>query len=91
MELYFAVPLVLVALLVAASGIAAIASGWVLPMRWNRHQIRRVRLHGYGQLTVAFALCWQVVVSSTALSDSGWADDVSLASVLTGIILMAVS
>ncbi|MFJ5901432.1 hypothetical protein ACIQFZ_40090 [Streptomyces sp. NPDC093064] len=38
----------------------------------------------------AFALCWQVVLR-LVLSDSEWGDNVGLALVLTGIILMVVS
>ncbi|CAM5437199.1 hypothetical protein [Streptomyces canarius] len=59
MKLYVAVPLVLLALLIAASGVAAVTSGWVLPM--NRRHVRAPRTYGWGQLAVAFALCWQLV------------------------------
>ncbi|MFD6025498.1 hypothetical protein [Streptomyces griseoluteus] len=59
MDLYLAIPLVLLALLVAASGVAAVTRGWVLP--WNRHRVRRVRRYGWGQLMVAVAVGWQAV------------------------------
>ncbi|MEV4429718.1 hypothetical protein AB0K23_30975 [Streptomyces sp. NPDC049602] len=64
MNPYLAIPLVLVALLIAAAGIAAVTRGWVLPM--NRRHIRRPRLHGWGQLLVAFALFWQLVFGMPA-------------------------
>lgn len=57
MKLYLAVPVVLVALLIAASGVAALTRGWVLAS--NRSPVRRPRLSGWGQLAVAFALCRQ--------------------------------
>ncbi|MEV5683458.1 hypothetical protein AB0L68_09735 [Streptomyces sp. NPDC052164] len=59
MQLYLAVPVVLVALLIAASGVAALTRGWVLAS--NRSPVRRPRLYGWGQLTVAFALCRQML------------------------------
>lgn len=59
MKIFIGVPLVLVALLIAASGVAAVTRGWVLPM--NRGRVRAPRIHGWGQLIVAFALCWQLV------------------------------
>ena len=49
----------LVAVLFAASGVAAITRGWV--PYWNRRYVRRARLHGWGQLAVALGLCCQVV------------------------------
>ncbi|MFF4144560.1 hypothetical protein ACFY0A_24930 [Streptomyces sp. NPDC001698] len=72
MELYLAVPLVLVALLVAAMGVAAVTRGWVPP--WNRRQVRRVRLYGRGQLILAVALCLQafrLVTSNPAIRSLG--------------------
>ncbi|OKJ93436.1 hypothetical protein AMK26_33570 [Streptomyces sp. CB03234] len=59
MQLHLAVPVVLLALLLAASGVAAVSRGWVLPT--NRRQVRRPRLYGTGQLILALALCLQVV------------------------------
>ncbi|MFI9601852.1 hypothetical protein ACIHCX_18670 [Streptomyces sp. NPDC052043] len=91
MERYLVLPLVLLALLFAASGIATITRGWVLPM--NRHRVYRVRLYGWGQLVAGFALCWQVVFG-LVLSDIGirqWGTLFGSALLLTGIILMGVS
>jgi drug/metabolite transporter superfamily protein YnfA len=55
--LYIAVPLVLLALFYAATGVAAVTRGWMLPM--NRRRVHAPRVYGWGQLMVAFALCWQ--------------------------------
>ncbi|MFJ4851084.1 MULTISPECIES: hypothetical protein [unclassified Streptomyces] len=60
MPLYFAVPLVLLTGVLATSGVAAMAWGWVLP--WNRRYVRRPRLFGLGQLIAALALSWNWVV-----------------------------
>ncbi|MFD9006697.1 hypothetical protein ACFV0T_38120 [Streptomyces sp. NPDC059582] len=68
MNPYFALPLLVVALLVAAAGFAAVTRGWVLPM--NRRRVRSPRLYGWGQLVVAFALCWQLVFGML-MSDPG--------------------
>ncbi|SEB95437.1 hypothetical protein SAMN05216532_0010 [Streptomyces sp. 2231.1] len=68
MKLYLAIPLVLAALLIAASGTAAVSRGWVLPL--NRRHVRSPHVYGWGQLVVAFALCWQLVFA-LAISDSG--------------------
>ncbi|MFE4678800.1 hypothetical protein [Streptomyces sp. NPDC056723] len=57
MKLYVAIPVVLLALLIAASGIAGITRGWVLPT--NRRPVHRPRLYGWSQLVGAFALCSQ--------------------------------
>ncbi|WP_314245147.1 hypothetical protein [Streptomyces sp. DSM 40907] len=77
MKLYLVAPLVLIALLIAASGVAAVTRGWVLPV--NRRHIRNPRLYGSGQLVTAFALCWQVVFG-LVISDS----DTRLWGALTG-------
>nr|WP_206327835.1 hypothetical protein [Streptomyces sp. S3(2020)] len=66
--MYVAVPFALLALLVAASGVAAVARGWVLPM--NRHRVRAPRIYGWGQLVVAFALGCQLVFG-LVIGDSG--------------------
>ncbi|MET9255063.1 hypothetical protein [Streptomyces sp. NPDC003717] len=68
MKPYLAVFLVLTASLVAASGVAAIVRGWVLP--WNRRQVRAPRLYGWGQLVVALALACQLVFG-LVISDAG--------------------
>ncbi|MGX1675422.1 hypothetical protein [Streptomyces sp. NPDC055400] len=67
MELFVAIPLVLLALLFAVLGVAAVTRGWVLPM--NRRRVRNPRLYGWGQLVVAFALCWQAIF--LVISDPG--------------------
>ncbi|MEV5080069.1 hypothetical protein ACIQFZ_08925 [Streptomyces sp. NPDC093064] len=90
MRLHLAIPSVLLALLIAVSGVAAVARGWVL--HWNRRSVYRVRLYGWGQLVVAFALCWQVVFG---LVINGpyvryWGAASGVAFMLAGLIVMAV-
>jgi hypothetical protein len=90
MKLYLAIPLVLLALLVAASGVAAVARGWVLPM--NRRHVRGPHLYGWGQLVVAFALCWQAVFG-LVISDSDtrlWGTVTGSVILVVGIIVMTV-
>lgn len=90
MKLYLAVPLVLLAFLIAASGVAAVTRGWVLPM--NRHHVRAPRIYGWGQLVVAFALCWQLVFG-VMVSDSGARASRTLigaAILVVGLIVMMV-
>ncbi|MGZ9934877.1 hypothetical protein ACXNSR_33950 [Streptomyces sp. NC-S4] len=57
--LYVAVPIGVVALLLAASGVAALSRGWLLP--WQRRHIVRLRLFGWAQLLIAAALGSQVI------------------------------
>ncbi|MGW5372739.1 hypothetical protein ACWER6_28550 [Streptomyces sp. NPDC004009] len=76
-------PLVLIVLLIAASGLAAVTRGWVLPM--NRRHVRAPRLYGWGQLVVAFALCWQLV-SGLMISDS---DARPLGTLIGAVMLLA--
>ncbi|MFF7967900.1 hypothetical protein ACFZC3_21430 [Streptomyces sp. NPDC007903] len=91
MKLYVAVPLVLLALLIAASGVAAVAGGWVLPV--NRRRVRAPRIHGWGQLVVAFALCWQLVfglmIGDSEVRPSGTLIGATI--LLGGVIVMMVS
>ncbi|MFI5976254.1 hypothetical protein [Streptomyces sp. NPDC051452] len=90
MKLYLAVPLVLLALLIAASGVAAVTSGWVLPM--NRRHVRAPRIYGWGQLVVAFALCWQLIFG-LMISDSGarpFGTVIGAAILLAGLVVMMV-
>ncbi|MFI8789280.1 hypothetical protein [Streptomyces sp. NPDC055105] len=68
MTLYIAVPLALLALFYAAPGVAAVTRGWGAPM--NRRHVHAPRIYGWGQLTVAFALCWQTAFG-LLISDSG--------------------
>ena len=67
MKFYLAIPLVLLALLISASAVAAITRGWVLP--WNRRRVHSPKVYGWGQLVVVLALCWQLVFD-LAVSDS---------------------
>lgn len=96
MKLYVVIPLVLLALLIAASGTAAITRGWVIP--GNRRQVRRPRLYGWGQLMGAFSLCWQMffllVLNDPDILDPGirgWGSLPGGALLLTGLIMMMVS
>ena len=59
MKIILTVPMVLLAGLFAASGVAAITRAWVLP--WNRRHVRDFRVYGWGQLMVTFALACQAV------------------------------
>ncbi|MER6036859.1 hypothetical protein ABT133_23590 [Streptomyces sp. NPDC001835] len=86
MKLYFAVPLILLALLIAASGVAAVTRCWVLPM--NRRHVRAPRIYGWGQLVVAFALCWQLVLGLILARPSGTL--IGAAILLAGLIVMMV-
>ncbi|WP_030269795.1 hypothetical protein [Streptomyces sp. NRRL B-24484] len=88
MKLYLSVPVLLVALLIAASGVAAVSRGWVLPM--NRRHIHAPRRHGWGQLVTAFALCWQlffVFVIDTP-GTRQWGALSGTAMLLTGLAVM---
>ncbi|MGW5201630.1 hypothetical protein [Streptomyces spiralis] len=90
MKPYLAVPLALLALLIASSGAAAVTSGWVLPL--NRRDVRAPRIYGWGQLVVAFALCWQPALG-LMISDSGARPSGTLigaALLLAGIVVMMV-
>ncbi|MCX5317467.1 hypothetical protein [Streptomyces sp. NBC_00154] len=91
MKLYVAIPVVLLALLIAASGLAGITRGWVLPA--NRRTFHRPRLYGWGQLVAAFALGWQQVCF-WVLSDPDTRQRGSLSGgvlLLTGLIVIMVS
>ncbi|WP_326592867.1 hypothetical protein [Streptomyces sp. NBC_01294] len=90
MKLCLAASLVLIALLVAASGMAALTRGWVLPM--NRRHVRSPRLYGLGQLVAALALCWQVLFG-LVISDAGtrhWGTLTGGAILVAGLIVMMV-
>nr|WP_246619873.1 hypothetical protein [Streptomyces corallincola] len=67
--LYVKVLLAVVVLLLAASGIAALTRGWVLPR--NRHLIRSTRLYGAGQLLMAGAIGCQLYFGAFR-GDSTW-------------------
>ncbi|MFE1849390.1 hypothetical protein ACFYYI_17060 [Streptomyces sp. NPDC002387] len=90
-ELSFAIFYGRVTLLVAASGVAAVTRDWVFPM--TRPRVRRVRFYGWGQLVLAFGLCWQVVFR-LVISDPGIRQWVTLPGsglLLAGVIVMGVS
>ncbi|WP_328764479.1 hypothetical protein [Streptomyces sp. NBC_00272] len=57
--LYLAVPIGVVALLLAVSGGATLSRGWLLP--WQRRHIVRPRLFGWAQLLIAAALGIELV------------------------------
>jgi len=91
MQLYVGLPLFLAALLIAASGVAAVTRGWVLPT--NRKPVHRPRLYGWGQLVLAFALCWQAVFG-LIIDDVGtrqWGTLTGSALLLAGLVVMMVS
>ncbi|CAL9539606.1 MULTISPECIES: hypothetical protein [unclassified Streptomyces] len=91
MGFYLGIPVVLLAVLLAASGVAAITRGWVLP--WTRKAVRRTRLHGWAQLAMAAALCCQVgfglMVGDLGARQAGTLGGSVL--MLAGILLMAAS
>ncbi|MFE4449251.1 hypothetical protein [Streptomyces sp. NPDC056796] len=93
MRLYLAVPVVLVALLIAASGVAAITRGWVVPT--YRRPVGRLRLFGWGQLVVAFALCAQafflLVLSTGTSATRPWGSLTASLLLPAGLVMMAVS
>ncbi|MGW3512330.1 hypothetical protein [Streptomyces sp. NPDC000994] len=66
---YLVIPAVLLALFFAASGVAAVARGWVLPM--YRGRVRRVRLFGWGQLMAAVAACGYTVFGVLEIGNPG--------------------
>ncbi|MER5490396.1 hypothetical protein [Streptomyces sp. NPDC002490] len=77
MTLYLALPVLLAALFLGASGFAALTRGWVLPT--SRRYVRDPRRYGWGQLVVASALCWQLGFG-LLVEDSG----IRLAGTLSG-------
>ncbi|MCF3183507.1 hypothetical protein IPZ70_26715 [Streptomyces polychromogenes] len=58
-ELFVAVPMGAMALLLAASGAAVLSRGWMLP--WQRPRVLRPRLLGWAQLAAAAGLGMQLV------------------------------
>ncbi|MER7508639.1 hypothetical protein ACIP46_03775 [Streptomyces lavendulae] len=88
MKPYLALAVTVPALLIAASGTAAVTRGWVLPM--NRRHIRNPRLYGWGQLLTAFALCWQVF-AGLGIDDPGtrlWGTLAGGALLVAGLVVM---
>ncbi|MGX1673092.1 hypothetical protein [Streptomyces sp. NPDC055400] len=88
MTLYIAVPLVLLALFYAATGVAAVTRGWMLPM--NRRRVHAPRVYGWGQLMVAFALCWQAAFGLSASDTLPSAPLIGSAILVAGLIVMMV-
>lgn len=89
MTLYIGIPLGLMALLVAVSGVAALRSGWLLPVQ--RQYIIRPHLFGWAQLAIALALVIQV--AGAVLVEAGGlrsAVTMSGAAVLLGGVLLIV-
>ncbi|MER5215443.1 hypothetical protein ABT063_34110 [Streptomyces sp. NPDC002838] len=91
MRLYLGIPVVLLALLIAASSVAAITRGWVLPT--NRKPVRRPQLYGWGQLVIAVALCCQAVfgLMTNDLDARQWGTLTGSVLMVTGIVVIAVS
>ncbi|MFD6278820.1 hypothetical protein ACFWFI_25135 [Streptomyces sp. NPDC060209] len=91
MRLYLAIPVVLLALLIAASGVAAIAKGWVMPT--YRRPVRRLRLFGWGQLVVALALCMQAffLLAFSATAARQWGSMTASLLLPAGLVVMAIS
>jgi len=91
MNVYLAVLLILLALLFAASGVAAVTRSWVPPV--SRKPIKRIRLYGLGQLLCALSLCC-LAVFGHIMSDVGIRQVgllVGCAFMLLGISVLAAS
>ncbi|MER7675364.1 hypothetical protein [Streptomyces sp. NPDC096934] len=65
--MYFAILVALAGLLFIASGIAAIARGWVFK---TRNPVLRPRLYGWGLLAIGFGACVQAA-DYAVVTDSG--------------------
>lgn len=92
MRLCLGVPLVVLALAIGASGIAAVARGWVLP--FNRGRVRNVRLFGWGQTVVAISLLAQgIFLLLTGGTPRGLPSvhPVWSLTLLAGLVLMGIS
>ncbi|MFF8601093.1 hypothetical protein ACF065_18365 [Streptomyces sp. NPDC015232] len=91
MQLYLAVALAVAALLVAASGVAAIARRRVLPV--NRRPVHRPRLHGWGQVTVAAGLLAQALfgLPNGDIGTRQWGTLTGSALLLAGVVTIAIS
>lgn len=88
MEIYWDVALVVLASLIAAAGVAAITRDWVLP--WKRRQVSRPRLHGWGQLVLAFAVYWQALFSAVLSGPDARATGTLIGGVMAvaGVVVM---
>jgi len=82
---------VVLALLIAASGVAAMTRGWVLPT--HRRPVRRTRLYGCGQLVVAVALSCQAVfgLMTDNLDARRWGTLTGSLLMVAGIVVIGVS
>ncbi|MFJ9523187.1 hypothetical protein ACIRPK_33705 [Kitasatospora sp. NPDC101801] len=60
MKLYIAIPVLAFSLFFLVTGLAAVIRGWLLPT--SRRHVHNPRLHGWGQLLMALALTWQVLI-----------------------------
>ncbi|MFF3684456.1 hypothetical protein [Streptomyces sp. NPDC002187] len=58
MNLYVGIPVAVLAVLVAVSGVAAVRTGWMLPNQ--RKHVIRPRLFGYAQLLLSVCLGTQL-------------------------------
>ncbi|MFJ4845049.1 MULTISPECIES: hypothetical protein [unclassified Streptomyces] len=78
----------MLASLFAASGVAGITQGWVVP--WNRRRVSRPGLYGCGQLVFAFGLYWQALFA-WVINDPGaraWGTLAGSAILLAGVIVL---
>ncbi|EDY64335.1 conserved hypothetical protein [Streptomyces pristinaespiralis ATCC 25486] len=88
MTLYLGIPLGLMALLVAVSGVAALRSGWLLPVQ--RKYVVRPHLFGWAQLAIALALVIQVA-GAVLVEAGGLRSAVTMAGtavLLAGVLLI---
>ncbi|MFF3861446.1 hypothetical protein [Streptomyces sp. NPDC002209] len=85
--LYLAVPIGVVALLLAVSGVATLSRGWLLP--WQRRHIVRPRLFGWAQLLIAAALGVELV--GLLAVDSAYRSVVTMPGVVGLLIALVLS
>ncbi|MER5866200.1 hypothetical protein [Kitasatospora sp. NPDC002040] len=91
MKLYIAIPLLVLAMLFAAAGIAAVTRGWVVPT--SRRWVRNPRRYGWGVLLLAAALLWQILYN-LAGGDTGplpWGIITGGVLQVTGLLIMFAS
>ncbi|MGA5606138.1 hypothetical protein ACPCUF_34860 [Streptomyces griseoincarnatus] len=91
MRLYLGISVILLAVLIAASAIAALTRGWVLPT--NRKHVIRPQFYGWGQLVIAIALCCQAAfgLMTNDLDTRQWGTLTGSVLMVTGILVIAVS
>ncbi len=90
-RLYLGVSVILLALLFAASGVAALTRGWVLPT--SRKHVTRPRLYGWGQVAIAIALCCQATFGLMAIGFGSrqWGTLAGSVLMVTGVLVIAMS